>query len=425
MKKTLILILSLFAAKVYADDTADLQSMLNRGDVVLPANHAPYTITKINLVHSLNLNGNTINCTLPVGPAMVMRTPGTKLSNGEIVGPSDDVNPSGSSALEMNGDNETVDNMYIHHFSAYAIYGGDGNAPIVTNSKLTDIGYACIFFVSHKYSTQGGVIANVLFDRSMLDPQKVTEGAMMLRGGINMTEAHWRVHDNVFKMPLSPKDITSECFELRHAPNSVIYNNTCTGGSIGISVVGNDYVTVYNNKCTQQNQEGIEYANSSHGMIRDNIITDQLNLAVLIDGFAPESCQYDTLENNTMLRCGNHAVELFKDTHHIYFHNCTINTNKSAIYLHGAHDVDIKDCKFKGNGYGSTAVFLDNSAGNVHVRGGSLENFEHKLFIYGSKGETTTDNVKFDKVKSKNNIKEADKNIQNGASVGTNIRTHD
>jgi len=422
MKKALFLILSLFAAKVYADDTADLQSMINKGDVTLPANHAPYSITNIRLTHSLNLNGNIINCTLSVGAAITTHAPGVKLSNGEIVGMSDATNPGGSSALEMNGDNDTVDHVYIHKFTAYAIFGGDGNSPLVTNSKLTDIGYSCIFFVSHKYSIKGGIIANNLFDRSMLSPLTVTEGALMLRGGVKLTSAHWLVHDNIFKMPLSPKDITSECFELRRAPNTAIYNNTCIGGSIGISVVDNDFVSTYNNKCTQQHEEGIEYANSSHGMIRDNVISDQLGFAVLIDGFAPQSCEYDTLENNTMMRCQNHAVELFKDTHHIYFNNCTINASKSAIYLQGAHDVYITNCKFTGNGYGSTAVFLDNSAGNVHVKGGSISKFEHKLFIYGTKA-VTSDNVHFEGVKSANNINESDKNLKNGAAIGTNIRT--
>src|SRR6185312_9001544 len=137
MKKALILLLSLFAVKVYADDTADLQAMINQGNVTLPANHAPYSITSVRLTHSLNLNGNTINCTLNVGPAFTMRSPGVKLSNGEVVGMSDATSPSGSSALEMNGDNDTVDRVYIHKFMSYAIYGGDGNAPVVVNSKLT------------------------------------------------------------------------------------------------------------------------------------------------------------------------------------------------------------------------------------------------------------------------------------------------
>lgn len=421
MKKTLIIILSLFAAKVYADDTADLQAMVNKGDVTLPANHAPYSITSIRLVHSLNLNGNIINCTLSTSPAILMETPNVTLSNGEVVGTSDATNPSGSSGVELNGDNDVVDHMYIHKFSAYAIIGGDGNSPTITNCKLTDAGYSCMFIVSNNHSIKGGVVANNLFDRSMLDPQTVTEGALMLRGGTNLTSSGWRVHDNIFKMPFSPKDGTSECFELRRAPYSSIYNNTCTGGSIGISVVNTDHVHTYNNKCSQQHDTGIEYANGSNSRVNDNVISDQIGHGMLLDGFAPAATAYDTLENNTINKCGDHAVELFKDTHHIIFSKCTINTHKSAIYLQGAHDVEIHDCKFKGNGYGSTAVFLDNSSGNVHVRGGEVNGFEHKLFIYGSKA-VTTDNVHFESVKSANNIGEADKNLKNGAAIGTNIR---
>jgi hypothetical protein len=424
MKRILFLALCLFTAKVYADDTGDLQSMINKGNVTLPANHAPYSITAgIRLVHSLNLNGNTVNCTNSVGAAFIMHSPGVKLSNGELAGTSDAINPSAPAGVEMNADNDTVDHVYIHKFPSYAIYGGDGNSPVITNSKLVDIGYSCMFIVCNKHSIQGGVVANDLFDRSMLDPLKITECALMLRGGQNLSSPGWVVHDNVFKMPLSPKDITSECFEHRRAPNSAIYNNTCIGGSIGISIVGADHVHTYNNKCSQQHEEGIEYANSSYGMINGNVISDELGHGVLIDGFAPSSCQYDTLENNTISRCNDHAVQLFKDTYHIYFIKCNISAqHKTAIYLQGAHDVEIRDCKFTGNGYGTNAIFLDNSAGNVHVKGGTMSGFEHKLFVYGTK-QVTTDNVHFDNVKATNNIKESDKNMQNGSTIGNDIRT--
>jgi|GEM_PF-1878549 len=422
IKKIIFLFLILIAAKSRADDTADLQSLLNKGNVTLPAGHAPYNITRINLFHSLNLNGNTIICNVKQYASILMHTKGIKLSNGEVVGLSDQIDPSGSSAVELNGDNDTVDHVYIHKFMAYAIIGGDGNYPIVTNNKLVDIGYSCMFIVSNKYSIHGGLVANNLFDRAMLDPQTVTECALMLRGGVNLSSSGWSVHDNVFKMPLSPKDITSECFEHRRAPNSVIYNNTCIGGSIGISIVNADHVQTYQNKCSQQHEEGIEYANSSFGLIKDNVITDQLGHGILLDGFAPLACQHDTLVNNTIARCNDHAVELFKDVFNILFSRCNISAqHKTAIYLQGAHDIQINDCKLSGNGYGTNAVFLDNSIGNVRVKGGSISGFHHKLYIYGSKS-VTADNVHFDSVKSANNIVDADKYLSNGAAIGSNIQ---
>ncbi len=68
MKKIFLLILLFFANKLYADDTAELQAMINAGNTTLPAHHAPYTITSLNLANSLNANGNVINCTLTGGP---------------------------------------------------------------------------------------------------------------------------------------------------------------------------------------------------------------------------------------------------------------------------------------------------------------------------------------------------------------------
>ncbi len=422
MKKIIILILLLFANKLNADDTEQLQAMIDAGNAILPAHHAPYTITRLKLSHSLNANGNVINCLLPGGGAIIMNTPGVKLSNVELVGQSDITNPTGAWGVEVNADGDTVTHSYIHKFPAYGILGGDGSFPIITHNKITDIGYVGVFFVSGKHDIQGGTVAYDTIDRSMLDAQTVTQGALFLRGGKNHFSPGWKVHHNMLIMPFLPKDITSECFELRSAAHSLIYDNVCIGGSIGISVVRNDFVRTYRNKLTKQKEEAIEYADSGNGMIKDNTISDQAGLGVIIDGFAPMGCSNDTLINDNISKCKNHGIQLYKDTHDIYIRDCDISTGTKAINIQGAYGVKLENCHLHGDGSnGSVGLFFDNSKGKVTMRGGSMDGFGHKFYIYTNKA-VTTDEILLDKVKDKNNAAEYDKNVSGGGTAGSNIR---
>jgi len=421
MKKLLTLIILLLAAKVYADDTLELQAMIDAGNVKLPAHHAPYSITRLVLKHSLNANGNAFRCILPDGEGFIMKKRGIKLSNAEIYGGDDFTNPSGASGVQLNGDHDTVENVYIHKFSAYAIIGGNGNNSVVRNCKFADIGYSCMFLVTSTHPVKGGIVAGNTFDQSMMNPGTIPQPALMLRGSKINTSAGWKVYNNTFIMPFSPKELSAECFELRYAPYSEIHHNTCTGGTIGISVVRNDFVKTYSNKCYKQHEEGIEYADSNNGMIRDNIISDQEGLGVLIDGFAPLGCRFDTLLNNNISKCKGFGIQLYKDTYDTHIRNCNITTKNKAINIQGAHGVTIQDCTLSGSGYGSTAIFLDNSQGKVTMKGGSMNGFEHKLFIYANK-QVKTDDVVIDGVRGNNNIKESDKSVSGGAVVGANIR---
>lgn len=219
-----------------------------------------------------------------------------------------------------------------------------------------------------------------------------------------------------------PKDITSECFELRSAAHSLIHNNVCIGGSIGISVVTSDYVHTDQNNCTKQKEEGIEYADCNNGMIKSNTITDQAGLGVLIDGFAPMECSYDTLLNDNISKCKNHGIQLYKDTHDIYIKDCDISTGTKAINIQGAYGVKLENCRLHGDGSsGSVGLFFDNSRGKVTMHGGSMDGFGHKFYIYTNKA-VTTDEILLDKVKDKNNASEFDKTLSGGGSAGSNIR---
>ncbi|MFI5161680.1 MAG: right-handed parallel beta-helix repeat-containing protein [Sphingobacteriales bacterium] len=421
MKKIFLFIALLLGNKLYADDTAALQAMIDAGNTVLPTHHAPYSITRLRLSHNLNANGNTFNCTLAVGRAIVMDKPGVKFSNAELVGMDDSTNPDGTSGVYINADNDTVTHVYIHKFTAYGIIGGWGNVPVVTFNRICDIGYVGFFYISDKRSIKGGTVAFDTIDRSMLSAETVTQGALLLRGSKEFTSTGWKVHHNLFMMPYLPKDITSECFELRFAPNSQIYNNNCNGGSIGISVVRNDFVRTYHNKCTRQKEEGIEYADSNNGLIKDNTITEQAGLGVLIDGFPPVGCQFDTLLNNTIQGCKSFGIQLYKDTHDILISNCTISTSSKAIYLQAAYGVNIRNCRLTGTGGGTVAVFLDNSVGKVSMKGGSLNGFGHKFFVYGNKG-VVSDDISTEGVKVTGKMSDIDNSLSGGAAMGTNIR---
>ena len=421
MKKIILFILLLLANKLYADDTAAIQAMIDAGNTTLPAHHS-YTITRINLSHSLNANGSTFNCLLPGGAAFTMTTPGVKLSNAEIVGQSDITNTGGSWGVEVNGDNDTVTRAYIHKFTAYGILGGDGNTPVITYNKVTDIGYVGVFFVSGKHDIHGGTVAHDTIDRSMLDAQTVTQGALFLRGGKDHFSPGWKVHHNLLIMPFLPKDITSECFELRTASHSVIYDNVCIGGSIGISVVKSDYVITSRNNCTKQKEEGIEYADSNNGMVKDNIIRDQAGLGMLLDGFAPLQCSNDTIMGNKIANCKSHGIQLFKDTHDIVIRDCDITTSTKAVNIQGAYGVKLENCHLHGDGTGhSVGLFFDNSQGKVTMHGGSMDGFGHKFYIYTNKA-VTTDDILLDKVKDKNNAAEFDKTLSGGGGAGNNIK---
>jgi parallel beta-helix repeat protein len=420
MKKIILFVLLCFANRLYADDTAELQAMINAGNTTLPAHHAPYTITSLNLVNSLNANGNVINCTLTVGRGIVMNRPGVRFSNAEVVGKDDSENPNGSSGVYINADNDTVTHVYIHKFTAYGIIGGWGNVPVMTYNRITNIGYVGLFYISDKRSIKGGTVAFDTIDRSMLSAQTMTQGALFIRGDKEYASRGWKVHHNLLIMPFLPKNISPECFELRLAPNSQIHDNTCIGGSIGISVVVSDFVNTNHNKCSKQNLEGIEYADSNNGMVRDNTITDQAKLGVLIDGFAPRGCRYDTLLNNKITG-KDMGIQLFKDTYDIYISNCTINADSKVINIQGAYGVTLQNCKLSGNTKGATALFLDNSTGKVTMHGGSITGCHREFFIYATT-PMVTDDVLIDGVKSISVDADYDKSFSGGSSMGRNIK---
>src|SRR3569833_3370893 len=130
MKKLLTLIILFITATAYFYDTLELQAMIDAGKVKLPAHHAPYSITSLILRHSLNANGNDFRCIMPTGEGFIMKKKGIKLSNTEIYDKNNATNPSGASGVQLNGDSDTVENVYIHKWAGGAGGGGGGGGAV-------------------------------------------------------------------------------------------------------------------------------------------------------------------------------------------------------------------------------------------------------------------------------------------------------
>jgi hypothetical protein len=401
------------------DNTAALQQLINAGNVVLPKGHAPYTITSLTLVHSLNLNGNTINC-ISQGSAINMSYPNVSCSNGTLAGISDLDDPSGAAGIYMTANHDSVSHMYIHNFPAYGIVGGDGNAPVVANSKISEIGYMGIFFDSENHNIFGGIIAADTVDQSMMSAATIAESAMNIRGSSTCASSQWSVHNNRLIMPYLPLNWNAECFELRYAPHSVVDQNICIGGSIGISVVRTNYAKTTNNVFTNQNIEALEYADSNHGYMGSNNISSQV-VGVLLDG--ANGCNADTLSNNVIWGCASYCMQFYFGTHAIFISggSMTMSAPSNALYLQGAHGITLNNVSFVGGGIGTVPIVFDTSAGNLTMNGGSISGFtQYTLYIY-SLVATTTNNIYLKGVTFSKTPKSIGKYLKNNATVGTNI----
>lgn len=424
MKKLLFILLALITTRLYADDTSAIQASITSGNYTMPANHAAYHISgQINLTHNLNGNGDTIYYTINTGIALNMNTSGKKVTNLVLIGASDTSNPSGSTGVYIGAASDTVMNCVIKKFRAYGILSGSFNTPEVYGNVISDIGYTGVFMSYSGSAITGGKIEYNTIDRSMLPASTVTEGGLMVRGDTINFSKGWLVQYNTIIMPYSPTDITAECYEHRNAPFSSIYNNTCRGGSIGISVVGSDYTDVRVNFTNGQSLEGIEFANSSRGFIYTNRISNQKRYGILIDGVTAHPCDQNVINSNTISGCNSYAIQLYHSVTNTSIVGDKITSATASVYLQQASGLHMVNVSFTGNSSGQHCIILDNSTGDISMLGGQVTSYGNVYHFYANTAVTT------DKVQSKGVTLVSTGTgystaLSGGAAVGSNIKVN-
>lgn len=410
------------------DNTAALQALLNAGPVTLPAN-GTYYVTGLTVPHNFDLNGSTIVFTPLTGTCLRVTAANITITNGAIIGPWDytTVNdPSGSSGIVSSFDNVTISAMNVSQFSAYGV-NQTGNNITFTHNTITKTGYVGYFYNSGASNTSGGEFSYNLIDRSMVSSSwgtGITQAAAAIRGSSGGTQIAtlWNIHDNQFKMPLDPVDWTAEGIEVKYLTHSNIYNNTFTGGSIGLSIVGNStYCTNYNNSFTGQNNEALEIGasnNTSYG----NTIRSQVGLGILFDG----NCSNSTLASTTISGCSGHAIQLESGVNNIDINTSTIAitaNGKSGIYYHGAATgMTVTDTTISGTGFTSTTgIFFDTSIGGLTKTRGSISNCTSMVTVYAATAGTTTDNLTFNCVNQPAGFTRPNIILNTAGAVGTNL----
>lgn len=432
MKKAIFILTSIILSfclnQVKADDTAALKAMLG-ADVTLPAGHGTYTFSSgLNLTHSFNANGNELRYTGTTGYAITLSAPDIKFYNGKLTGNSITYNSSGSNGINMTAARDTVANMRVWNFNYVGILGGNADSHAILNCNIKS-GYVAAFMISNNTkSIQGGTVAFDTLDRTSLSASTVTQPALVIRGGVTFPSSNWNVHHNILAMPFNPVDWTSEGTEVRYAPYSNIWANTCKNGSIGISIVKSDFVIVNFNIVTGQNAEGIEFADSKNGWCANNTIKGTSRHGILVDGFAGFGNFGHKFLNNTILNCPQNGIELYGVTSNIDIINCNISNCGKPIYLQTAFNVNVYSCVLDGVNNSNIAIVVDASKGYLNVTGTTFKNFTNRalqIYNHPPTGQTIkTDNLIFSGNIYNNTTTGYIQDLGTGGSVGTNISIH-
>lgn len=428
--KKLFLFLSMIVCfnQVKADDTAALQALLG-APATLPAHHATYhTSAVLNITHNFNLNGNEINFTPANGQAINITGNSVKVYNGKVTGANGFVYGGSSycSGIKITGQNDTVQQVKINTFTGTGVLGGASDGNVLLNCNISKIGYIAGFFVSDNGRAYvGGTVAFDTLDRSMISPTTITQPALIIRGGTNFPSSNWNVHHNIISQPFNPIDITSEGCEIRFAPYTHFWANTCISGSIGCSVVVSDFVTVNYNIFIGNNQEGIEYADCKNGWCSDNLIKSQLKWGILIDGVPSAGNVYNKFLNNTILNCASYGIHITGNSHDCDIMNCNISNCPFSIDIQGGFNWNFYNNSFDGVNNSQQAIVIEASIGGLVGFGNKFSNFINKGFkIYNhpATGTTTkTNNIVFKGSSFVNTAGGYNTDLGTGGTVGSNI----
>jgi parallel beta-helix repeat protein len=414
---------------IISNDTQSLQSQLDAGDVTLVSGKT-YHVTGLNVTHSLNLNGATINLysTNPTY-ALNLSAPGVQVSNGTITGQwinHEQGDPGGYGGIVITASNCSVSHVNISSFSAYGINVGPVDSTSVTYSTISNTGYIGFFYDSGNVSTSGGNFSNNTVDRSMLPPATIQQMAIGIRSSpsnSNAVVSGWVISNNTIKMPVNPTDLSAQAIELMYCNNLLIENNTISSGSIGISLVHCLNTTVKANTCSDISQEGIEYADSQSCTGQNNVISGSGNVGELIDGSVGSSNIQIT--GDKISGTAQECIQSYFQTQNLTISGCNLSilaSNTYAIHLQESNLVKVVNCNINGKGIGNAAILVDNCPGNLSMTGGTVAGFQTSvIFVYNSTQGLVTNNISMSGVTVTSVPQGFAYDLENGGLLGTNI----
>ena len=418
-----IAFMSVYLPKPLPDDTISLQALLSAGNVTLPSGHAHYTCSgSLTVTHNLEMNGDTILYTGTSNAALKVQA-ACSVSNGVVMGDwvyTTAGNSAGPYGMALKAANITVSNIHVKNFAGYGILGGPYNNLTVTNSTIDYTGYIGFYF-DPETATSGGVFTNNLVDRSMIAPSTVTQLGVGIRGSTSSTPitSGWTITGNTIKMPYAPTSSAAECIEVRTMGSSTISNNNLQGGSIGISAVRSNNLSVGQNRTLNSQLEGIEFASCSNITTGYNSINGSLSVGYQIDGYPGVSSTNITLVNDTVQNTASDAVHGYFGTNHLLISGCVLSTLHKGINLQQSDNTTVTNTKINGHAHGSSSgIFVENAAGNVVIAHGRIDSCTYAVF---ASSNVVVDNVVGTNVGLSGIASQFGSSFTGGAHYGTNV----
>jgi|GEM_PF-4554563 hypothetical protein len=368
------------------DNTSYVQNIINTSGT-LPA--ASYVCTNLTITHSFNMHGSTINIT-GTGVGMLMNVSGCTLSNGTIVGNSDNTS-SNQSAISMVAANTTVSGVTISRFGQYAVTGGLYSNEVVTGCTISDIGYLGISMISNSGAVTGIQITNNVVDRSM-QPTSVPQPAVILRCFAPGTNTGGIISGDTIKMPINPVPAAAEICEVSGCLKVSAHNNVVSGGTIGFSIVGASNGTqLYNNKYANQRDYGIECGGSINCKFNNETISSG-RIGIIFDGGYLTTA--DTLSNTTISGCTSFPIQLYTAlTNGIVLNNLTVTTITQAILIqNGAAGLTINNSTFAGNNT-TYPIWINSAPGQLILNSDVFSGFTPKIITASATSATVVNNI--------------------------------
>ena len=419
------------------DDTATIQAALNShagGTYTMPVfgtYHISSTLTVPDNT-TWDINFNIISTSQTTGQAIVTGHD-VVIKNGTINGSWDyttPANPStGSVGIKIAGSNVTITNCTVQEFSSSGvIVSGNYNFIAFTHGTISKTGYIG-FYCHPELNGKHDVNFSYNFvDRSMISPSTVQEPGVSIRASTNTTTdtlSNVTIANNTVNMPLNPTNGTAECIDMWRVKSSRVDSNSCTGGTIGASVVVVQNVEIGHNHFYSQRDEGIEMLGNLHCATYNNYINGNFSQGgILIDAgiTPPVTSHYDTLNYDTVITVGNYGVHTTSGTGDIVFNGLVINTRMTGFYIAQTNNITINNTTINGGGVSNTSgIYFALSQGNTTINGGSILNCTRAVYAYNTNTGAVVDNIVGTNVSLSGTPIQFASFFTNGAHYGSNV----
>lgn len=414
------------------DDTATIQAGLNAGNYLLPVKPGGYFISSpLTATHKFFLNGQVITATQTTGAALLLSTGGSVHGQGGVIAgpynPATTGDAAGGIGIRMLAAGTEVDSVHVSQFAGYGILGGSFSNLKVDHCLIDKIGYFGFYYDPEANGLSGIIFTNNTVDRSMLNPATALQAGVAIRASTANfadTVKNCTITGNLIIMPYNPgpggASAAVECLEVRTMANSTVSNNTFIAGTIGASVVHCERMVVAFNKCTNQRDCGIEFADTQDSRTGYNSIKGSLKDGILFDG-GNVRCKRDTLLYDTVRTAANAPFHAYFLTRRIVIRGCDFTTVSKGYNLQQTDTVLIDHSKMDGQGLPNTyGIFLDETAGNVTITTGSIVRCTAAVFAYSTTVGMVVNNNVGTNVNLGGTITQFAGTFTNGAHYGTN-----